>query len=412
MKWLFTTLVALLCVLAVALFAYHDPGYVMVRYRGWIVESSLALFLLALLGGAVLLYLLIGLAGNLLRLPRRMRDWRRRHAARRAQSALVRGFLDLYAGRYDRAEQRLSKYAGYGDTTAVLNYLGAARAAQAQGADERRDRYLELAHECTAGAEPAVALTRAELLLERGQYGAALVDLARLQAGQPKNTVMQKLLLRLYRETRDWERLLELLPALRKQHAVDAALAERLEIQAYRSLLAGSGGKGAEQALNGIWQRVPKELAYRTELVRDYVQHLIECGAPDQAEAVLYRSVTRHWSPDLIYLYGLVDGSQPDRQLRRAEEWLVSHETDPVLLLTVGRLCRRNALWGKARQYLESCIRSGGSYEAFNELAGVLEKMGERETALVYYRRGLALKEADVQRLNWSSAEAGTRVDG
>lgn len=404
MKWLFSTLIALVAMLAVALFAYHDPGYVMVQYRGWIVESSLVLALLALLGGSALLYLLLWLASNLLSLPRRLRDWRRRHAARRAQSALVRGFLDLYSGRYQRAEQRLSKYAGYGDTAAALNHLGAARAAHAQGADERRDRYLELADDCTAGAEPAVALTRAELLLDRGQYGPALVALSRLQAEQPRNAVMLALLLRLYRETRDWERLLELLPVLRRQHAVDPALAERLELQAFRSLLAGSGGKGAEPVLTAVWQRVPKELAYRAELVREYAQRLIECGAPDQAEAVLYRGVTRQWSQELIYLYGLVDGSQPDRQLRRAEEWLAGHETDAILLLTVGRLCRRNALWGKARQYLESCIRSGGAYEAFNELAGVLEKMGERESALVYYRRGLALKEAEVQRLAWAGA--------
>jgi HemY protein len=402
MKWLFSTLVALLCVLAVALFAYNDPGYVMVQYRGWILESSLVLTLLALLAGAVALYLLTWLTGSLLRLPRRLRDWRRQRAARRAQSALVRGFLDLHAGQYQRAEQRLNKYAGYGDTVAVLNYLGAARAAHALGADARRDSYLELAQESTGGAEPAVTLTRSELLLERGQYADALADLTRVQALQPKNVVMLEQLLRLYRETRDWNSLLELLPALRRQHAIDPARAEQLELQAYHSLLAGRGGKGAEQTLNEIWQRIPKGLADRVELVRDYVRGLIESGAPDQAEAVLYRSVTRQWSHELIYLYGLIAGGQPDRQLRRAEEWLSGHETDPVLLLTVGRLCRRNALWGKARQYLESCIRSGGGYEAFNELAGVLEKMGERETALVYYRRGLALKEAEAQRLAWS----------
>jgi HemY protein len=402
MKWLFSTLVVLLCVLAVALFAYNDPGYVMVQYRGWILESSLVLTLLALLAGAVALYLLTWLTGNLLRLPRRLRDWRRQRAARRAQSALVRGFLDLQAGQYQRAEQRLNKYAGYGDTAAVLNYLGAARAAHAQGADARRDRYLELAQDCTGGVEPAVTLTRSELLLDRGQYADALADLSRVQALQPKNTVMLGQLLRLYRETRDWKNLLELLPALRRQHVIDAARAEQLELQAYRHLLAGSGGKGAEQTLSEIWQRVPKGLSHHVELVRDYVHGLIESGAPDQAEAVLYRSVTRQWSRELIYLYGLLEGGQPDRQLRRAEEWLSGHETDPVLLLTVGRLCRRNALWGKARQYLESCIRSGGGHEAFNELAGVLEKMGERETALVYYRRGLALKEAEAQRLAWS----------
>ncbi|MBK9131959.1 MAG: heme biosynthesis protein HemY [Gammaproteobacteria bacterium] len=404
MKWLFSTLIALLFVLAVALFAYYDPGYVMVQYRDWVVELSLALAVVVLLGSVILLYLAARLGGHLLRLPRRLRDWRRRHAARRAQSALVRGYLDLYTGRYQRAEQRLSRYAGYGDTVAVLNYLGAARAAQAQGADERRDRYLDLARENTPTAEPAVALTRAELLLERGQYGPALADLSRVRAEHPKNIVMLRLLLRLYRETRDWEQVLELLPALRKHHVVDPALAERLQVQAHRSLLARSGEQGAESTLSEIWQRVPKTLTHRPELVREYAQRLIACGAPDQAEAVLYRSVTREWSPELIYLYGLVEGSQPERQLRRAEEWLIGHETDPILLLTVGRLCRRSALWGKARQYLESCIRSGGAYEAYHELAGVLEKIGERETALVYYRRGLALKEADAERLAWAGA--------
>ncbi len=404
MKWLFSTLVALLFVLAVALFAYYDPGYVMVQYHDWIVEFSLALAVIVLLGVLILFYLLARLGGHLLRLPRRLRDWRRRHAARRAQSALVRGYLDLYTGRYPRAEQRLSRYAGHGDTVAVLNYLGAARAAQAQGADERRDRYLELARESSTAAEPAVALTRAELLLERGQYGPALADLSRVRAEHPKNTVMLRLLLRQYRETRDWEQLIELLPALRKHHVVDPVLAERLQVQAFRSLLARSGEKGSEQALSEIWQRVPRALAYRPDLVREYAQRLISSGAPDQAETILYRSITREWSPELIYLYGLVEGSQPERQLRRAEEWLVGHETDPVLLLTVGRLCRRSALWGKARQYLESCIRSGGSYEAYHELAGVLEKVGERETALVYYRRGMALKEADAERLAWAGA--------
>lgn len=404
MKWLFSTLIALLFVLAVALFAYYDPGYVMVQYRDWVVELSLALAVVVVLGSVILLYLAARLGGHLLRLPRRLRDWRRRHAARRAQSALVRGYLDLYTGRYQRAEQRLSRYAGYGDTVAVLNYLGAARAAQAQGADERRERYLDLARENTPTAEPAVALTRAELLLDRGQYGPALADLSRVRAEHPKNIVMLRLLLRLYRETRDWEQLLELLPALRKHHVVDPALAERLQVQALRSLLARSGEKGSESILSELWHRVPRALMHRPELVREYAQRLIACGAPDQAEAVLYRSVSREWSPELIYLYGLVEGSQPERQLRRAEEWLIGHETDPILLLTVGRLCRRSALWGKARQYLESCIRSGGAYEAYHELAGVLEKIGERETALVYYRRGLALKEADAERLAWAGA--------
>lgn len=395
MKWLFTTLVALLLALTVALLAYNDPGYVMVQYRGWVIESSLTLTIVAVLGAAVLVYLLTRLTGNVLRLPQRVGSWRRQRAVRRAQSALVRGFLDLYSGRYQRAEQRLIKYAGYGDTADVLSYLGAARAAQAQGADERRDRYLELAQAHAAESGPAVALTRSDLLLERGQYEAALLELNRVREQQPKNSVMLAQLLRLRHQTGDWWQLLDLLPALRKQHVIDPARADRLEIEAYRSLLASS--QGTVQDLDDLWRRVPKELSRRHELIAAYAHRLAACGAPDQAENLLYRSVRRHWNKELIHQYGLIEGSQPDRQLQRAEEWLTGHETDPVLLLTVGRLCKRNALWGKARQYLEACIRHGGAPEAFNELAGVLERMGERETALEYYRRGLGLREGEAE---------------
>jgi HemY protein len=124
-----------------------------------------------------------------------------------------------------------------------------------------------------------------------------------------------------------------------------------------------------------------------------------------RAEAVLYEAIGRNWLGSLVYLYGLIDGADLSQQIRRAESWLAGREHDPLLLLTLGRLCRRKGLWGKARQYLERGIGIGGVPEAFNELAATLEAIGETEAALKYYYRGMQAMEADAHRLAWKGPD-------
>jgi HemY protein len=76
--------------------------------------------------------------------------------------------------------------------------------------------------------------------------------------------------------------------------------------------------------------------------------------------------------------------------LALAETLLETHPHDPGLLLALGRLCLRAKLWGKARGYLEASISTDGPTPAYRELGHLLEQLGEHETALEVYRRGLA----------------------
>jgi tetratricopeptide (TPR) repeat protein len=82
-------------------------------------------------------------------------------------------------------------------------------------------------------------------------------------------------------------------------------------------------------------------------------------------------------------------GRDPAAQLAWAERFLGSHPDDPPLLLTLGRLCVSNRLWGKARTYLEASLQVEPLPEVFEELGGLLEQLGEQKAALECYRRGL-----------------------
>ena len=80
-------------------------------------------------------------------------------------------------------------------------------------------------------------------------------------------------------------------------------------------------------------------------------------------------------------------GGDVTRQIERAEAWLAAHPHDPALLLTLGRLCVQQELWGKAQSYIEASLSVEPSRAAHAAYAQLMEKMGKPEEALRYNRR-------------------------
>ncbi len=107
----------------------------------------------------------------------------------------------------------------------------------------------------------------------------------------------------------------------------------------------------------------------------------------------------REYNSHLARLYGLLRGKDPARQLQTAEGWLKEHPDDPSLLLTLGRLCLQNSLWGKARDYLESSLRVQRNPEACAELARLLAQLGDTERSNQLFQEGLGLLDRRILAL-------------
>ena len=65
-----------------------------------------------------------------------------------------------------------------------------------------------------------------------------------------------------------------------------------------------------------------------------------------------------------MLLYAQCRAPDATRQLETAERWLVSHSHDAALLYTLGRLCERQQLWGKAQTYLEASLALDNHWRA------------------------------------------------
>ncbi len=383
MKFGALVIVALLLSAVAAHFLLGDPGYVAINFRGYLVEMSVPV----LVGLIVLLMILVWLIRRIIQAPRKLGEAAGRYRSGRAGMKLTRGMIEVAEGNFAKGEKLLARAASTSDTP-LFNYLQAARAAHLQGKDERRDEWLKLAYEHTPEAANAVLLTQAELQLDREQYEQALATLRRIEENSRDHSHALALLGRLYYRLGDWQHLGNILPRLRKQGRVKAETLDEWTVRVHKENL--------EQAADGDavtaeLKRVPKPLRGHDAILEAYYLALMRVGLNDKAEKELASALKSDWRPTLVRLFGLVEGSDPSKQLKRAEGWLAKHGEDADLLLAAARLCLRNELWGKARSYLETVISLRPTPEAYQEYGRLLNQLGETDAAADAFREGLGM---------------------
>lgn len=360
-----------------------DPGYVVINFRGYLVEMSVPV----LLGLIAIVFFLAWMILKLFRAPRKLGEVAGRYRMGRAGQRLTRGVIEVAEGNFAKGERLLARAADVSEAP-LLNYLQAARAAHLLGQDERRDRWLREAYENLPEAANAVLLTQAELQLDQSQYEPALATLRQIEENSPNHSHALELLGRLYYQLEDWSHLSDIMPKLKKYGRLDDATLTKWLLRVHQEHLE-SAADGA--AVTAAWKNVPKDQKKDIGLLETYYSSLIRTGLHDKAEKDLAADLRREWRPALVRLFGIVDGSDAPRQLKKAENWLKNHSEDADLLLAAARLCLRCELWGKARSYLETVISIRPTPEAYQEYGRLMNRLGDGEAAADAYRAGLAL---------------------
>jgi len=383
MKFGLIVIVALVISALAANLLLEDPGYVVISFRGYLVEMSVPI----LLASFVLFLLTAWFIVKLFRAPRKLGEAAGRYRAGRAGQRLTRGIIEVAEGNFAKGERLLTRSAGVSDAP-LLNYLQAARAAHLLGQDNRRDDWLRLAYEQSPAAANAVLLTQAELQLDQEQYEPALATLRKIEENTPNHSHALVLLGRLYFRLDDWGHLADLLPKLTKHGRMDTATLHQWSLRVHQEQLQAAADGAMVQS---VWKKLPRQQKKDIELLESYYSSLIRTGEHALAEKEIAAELRREWRPLLVRLYGIVEADDPARQLKKAESWLRNHGEDVDLLLAAARLCLRNELWGKARSYLETVIAIRPTPDAYQEYGRLLNRLGEGDAAADAYRSGLSL---------------------
>jgi HemY protein len=387
-------LLLLLATLAIALAAglllKNYPGTFILTLGTTTIEASFALLIAALTFISVALSLLLLLLLSIVNLPGNYRRWVRHRRGLLSEKTLIDGQLARATGAWRRAEQLFSKGAAY-SSRPVLNYLLAADAAERQGRLRQRDHYLGMARAADTQQGGLVDLVQAEMLLRQGQSDQAYAILKNLSGSARAGQQANLMLLKASMDMQEWHGALDVLATLQGSKQLPAEQLRTHAIAAYAGLLRNAGKDTDRGRLATAWTMIPKKLRREPLIIDAYVRERMHHAGTDDCEVLIRKTLQRQWDPALVRLYGLVQGADNDRQLDFAEGLLREHPHDPVLLLTIGRLCRRASLWGKARSSLEASLAQLPSSEVCQELATLLEQEGDHAAAVNCYRRGLHL---------------------
>jgi HemY protein len=363
-----------------------DAGYVAISFLGVLVEMSVITLILLVLAAYFALWLLI----RTLRARKLRREAQVARRQQRARNDLARGVLELAEGNWPTAEITVTRSARE-NAQPVVNYLIAARAADLQGAHERRAGWLRMAREAAPAEVAPVLVTQAEIQLKHKQLDAARTTLQELDASGQQNPRGLLLLARLYRQLGQFEKLRALEPKLRGARRIRPGAVDELMDQAYLEMLRVAAESGDPERLERAWNDASKPATRRPEIVLAYARGAMKCRNHAAAEEVLREFLDHEWNESLAAAYGELELPEPLEALGIAEKWLRSRREDPVLLVTCARLSIRAELYGKARSYLETSLAIRRHPETYQILGQLLDQLGEKERAALVLREGLAL---------------------
>jgi HemY protein len=364
----------------------QDPGYVLLSYQNTTIETSiwgLAMIAMVLFTG---LYLLLQLTQYLLQRRRKLRQWSDNHSQKRAIRRSLSGLNALSCGQWSKGQRLLSQAAPHSGLP-LVNYLAAARAAHEQNQHESCDELLNQARRSAPKAEVAVGIVQSRIQVERGQWESALATLSRLRHKAPKHSLVLRLLTQVYTELKDWGAIVQLLPDLRKLQVYNAQQLQQLEQQVYLGYLQSTLDRSSKDAspevrskmLSHSWKAIPRQLRQDPTLIERQVELLLDCDDQAQAEQFLKEQLKKQWQPQLVALYGRIEGADTAKQFRQALAWQQHHPRDAQLQLALGRLALRNNEWLQAKKHFQQSLELASSTEAYSELARLLARLEEKD---------------------------------
>ena len=271
--------------------------------------------------------------------PRRMNRWLDRRNQRRVHDLTLRGYLAMLEGNWSASSRDLQK-AGDKSGNAALNYLLAAQARVENSDLAGAEMLLRKAEQCLPESRIPIGIYQAKLLQQAGVPEKAHDILQTLAGENPRHAYLQKLLVDSYRQRGESETVLKILTQQHRQKPLQD----------------------------------PDMIA---ELCRLQITH--NEGAA--AEELLRKQLARQWRTPWVVLYGQAQGADGVKQLQTAEKWLKEHPDDSALLLALGRICQRNHLWAKARDYYENYLQKQKDESIARELVQLLQALGEQEKA-------------------------------
>jgi len=393
MRSLFWLLTLTALAIGVALLGHLSEGYVLWVLPPWRVELSFNLFVLLQFALLAVGYLLLRAAFITFNMPRVVGEFRARRARQRDEQAVADALRLFWEGRYGHAIKSAEKV-GAGGTVGPagpivqLAALIGFKAAHALHDEAHIAEWRTRANADAGVWHTARLMTEASLALDVRDYAAAAVVLEQLGSKERRQISAQRLALRLAQGQGDWAEMLRITRLLEKHRALTAEQALPLRLRAQRGMLDTLQDDPVQ--LKRYWRDMPTVDRRDLQIAQRATRALTAVGACAESGQLIEDYLGECWESVLLEDYARCESGDVLGHIAHCERWLHAHPSDAMLLLTLGRLCARQQLWGKAQSYLEASLAVDASCAGHVELAGLFDHLERPDDANQHYRAAAA----------------------
>ena len=289
----------------------------------------------------------------------------------------TRGLIYLQEGEFERAEKFLISGATNHESP-VINYIGAAKAAETRGDSEQREAYLRQALTTEDSAKQAVAIASAEMAMGRDDWQSCIKHLREVKDNLSTLILKREAFLHL----EDWQALQKLIPQLRIQR--NEASVDQLEKQVVLKLI--EKVDASDEELSASFKNSSESIRQDETVILEFCRAI---SNEKEAETTLRKALKNSWSDKMVEAYGSLGDETLKQRLKTAEGWLKNHEDSASLQLCLGRLYEASGEREKAKQLYESSVEGGNLTGASHALANLLAFDGDFEKSNEYLRLAL-----------------------
>lgn len=377
--------------IGIAVTARFNPGNVVLFYPPYRVDLSLNFFMVLLVAAFLLVYFMVRAFNATVNMPRKVAAYRQHKRERDGNKGLRDALKALFEGRFGHAEKAALRAAELPENAGVAALIGA-RAAHRMRQQARRDQWLaRIASDNSM--KTARLMTMTELLVDDHQPDAALEAVRELNASGTRHIHALQWSLKAEQQAKNWPEVLRLVRLLDKHKALHPALSARLRELAYDDLLSDNAHDA--ESLQRVWVTIPTTDRIKPFVACRAATALNARGLHDEARVVCEEALAANWDDRVVRAYR--DAAAPAGssallvQIEHCEGWVRERPNDAELALTLGSLCLKQKLWGKAQRYLEQALSDASEprmvRESHLKLAQLHEALTQPEEAANHYRQ-------------------------
>ena len=411
MKWLWLLVAVIVGAIAGAGWLL-DPGYLLVRYGGVVLETSIAIAVLILVVGIWVSIWVVQLLRRGLRTTTRLADWQHSKAMLAQHEQQKKALLATLGGDWEQsfkalhAEDQILSDSAEAQQRRFIRTALAAHTAHARGDFAERDRVLRASKNVVLELPTLGPLLVAQWYLESGDIKNASKPLHQVLAVSKKNARAWSMLASVHIASKDWEEAEKCWAMLKKLgqpyytglrfHAFDF---QRQEVFAnpiaadslmLAKLLARRAGALKEYQELAPAQR--RNIAFLTAWARE----LGVSQRGSEGAAVLAAALDEAWDPSVFSQWSELALAAPEDGLQRASGWAKGRTQDAHIQEVLGLLASHSEQWATAKDYFEAALKllpekAHAKVRLYRQLGSVWRSLGDDHRALQYFSQAEAL---------------------